>query len=274
MSLTRLTFLVDNAFPRPSLAAEHGLAILVERGEHVVLFDTGASDALVRNAGTLGVDLSRVSAIALSHGHYDHTGGLAALLGVVPKEVPIRVHPGALVRRYSVRPGGEPREIGFRGGTEARRRVLSSEGAVGLAPGLVLTGYVPRVNGFEDAGGPFYLDPEGKEPDIIPDDQALVVMTDAGNILVSGCAHAGIINTLGHAATVTGDDRFLAVVGGMHLKSASPERIARTIRALEESGVERIGPAHCTGDAACAGFAETFGGRFLHCAAGTVLEFP
>ncbi len=269
----RLTFLADNRASREGLAAEHGLAVLVERGGSAVLLDTGAGGALLANAAALGVDLSRVGAVALSHGHYDHTGGLDALLEVVPEGVPVRAHPGALVRRYAVRPGPGAREIGFRGGDAARRRVLASEGAVGIAPGLVLTGRVPRTNGFEDTGGPFFLDPAGREPDLIVDDQSLIAMTGAGNVLICGCAHAGVLNTLAHAAVVAGDDRFVAVVGGFHLGSAGPERIARTVRALEAAGVKRVGPAHCTGEAACAALAEAFGERFLHCSAGTVLEF-
>jgi 7,8-dihydropterin-6-yl-methyl-4-(beta-D-ribofuranosyl)aminobenzene 5'-phosphate synthase len=269
----RLTFLVENRAIRGGLAAEHGLAVLVERGGRRVLFDAGASDAVVRNAAALGQDLSRLEAIALSHGHYDHTGGLDALMAVVPEGVSIRAHPSALIRKYAVRPGAEPREIGFRGGDAARRRVVLSEGPVELAPGLLLTGSVPRVSGFEDTGGPFYLDPGGLEPDYLPDDQALIVSTGAGNVLLCGCAHAGVVNTMKRAAELTGGGRFAAVVGGLHLKPASAERVARTVRALGEMGAERVGPAHCTGETASAELARAFGDRFLHCAAGTVLEF-
>lgn len=269
----RLTFLADNRAVRPGLAAEHGLSVLVEHGAHAVLFDTGASDAALRNAAALGVDLGRVEAVALSHGHDDHTGGLEALLAALPGGVPVRAHPGALVRRYSVRPGRGASEIGFRGGEAVRRRLILADGSVGLAPGLVLTGHVPRISGFEDTGGPFYLDPGGREPDLIPDDQALVVMTGAGNILVCGCAHAGVVNTLMHAAKVTGDDRFVAVVGGLHLGSAGPERVKRTVRELRKVGVGRVGPAHCTGEAAGAALAAEFGDGFMHCGAGTVLGF-
>ncbi len=270
---TRLTFLIENRTVRADLATEHGLSVLVEHGGHSVLLDAGASRMLVRNAGVLEADLSRLCAIALSHGHYDHTGGLDAVLGKAPPDMPVYAHPSALAERYAVVPGEAPREIGFRGGDLARSRMRLSCDPVEIAPGVLLTGQIPRTSGFEDTGGPFYLDTEGKEPDPILDDQALFVTTGAGNILVAGCAHSGIVNTVMHAAAITGDDRFLAVVGGMHLAGAGQERLIRTTLALTEMKISRIGPAHCTGESACSVLAAQFGDRFLHCAAGTVLEF-
>ena len=273
MTRVRITFLIENRTVRADLATEHGLAVLVEHRGNSVLLDTGASRMLVRNADVLGVDFSKLSAVALSHGHCDHTGGLDAVLEAAPPDAPVYAHPSALAKRYAVRAGEAPREIGFRGSDLARNRVRLSRDPVELAPGVLLTGQVPRTTDFEDTGGPFYLDPEGREPDLILDDQTLLVTTEDGNVLVSGCAHSGIVNTVLRAADITGDDRFIAVVGGFHLAAASRERLSRTVLAFREMGVVRVGPVHCTGSFACSILAGEFGDRFLRCAAGTVLEF-
>jgi 7,8-dihydropterin-6-yl-methyl-4-(beta-D-ribofuranosyl)aminobenzene 5'-phosphate synthase len=228
---------------------------------------------LVRNAEVLGADLSGLSAVVLSHGHYDHTGGLDAVLEVAPGEAPVHAHPAATAPKYAVSAGGEPREIGFRGGPEAAGRLKLSREPVEVVPGVRTTGQVPRVTTFEDTGGPFFLDPGGLEPDPLFDDQSLLVEAAGGHVLIAGCAHSGIVNTLRHARDLAGGGRFLAVLGGMHLAAASEQRLSATTLMLREMDVAAVGPAHCTGEAVCSRMAGEFGERFRHCAAGTVLRF-
>lgn len=268
----RLTVLVENRSARPDLGAEHGFAVLVESRGQAVLFDTGASDLVVRNSRALGIDLSRVRSVALSHGHNDHTGGLSVVLDAVHPQASVHVHPAALERKYAVRPGKPPREIGM-SHVPDRGRLRASTVAQELLPGVLWMGQVPRTTEYEDSGGPFFLDPEGGMPDPLLDDTSLLISARSGPILLSGCAHSGIVNTLRHAAGLAGGKRFAAVLGGMHLGSASPERIGRTLADLGEFEMGMVGPAHCTGRAAQDAFREAYGRRCRDCPAGTVLEF-
>ena len=136
-----------------------------------------------------------------------------------------------------------------------------------------LTGPIPRLSGFEDTGGPFYLDPEGTIPDPIEDDMALWIATDRGLVVCLGCAHAGVVNTLEHIIRLTGTDRILAVIGGLHLMSAGQERLDRTVTALRRLAPDRLFPCHCTGDAAAAFLTEALGERVGRAAAGMTLGF-
>jgi len=272
VSPVRLTVLVENRSARPDLGAEHGFAVLVESGGRAVLFDTGASDLVIRNARALGLDLSAVRAVALSHGHRDHTGGLSAVLGAARPEAGVHVHPAALEPKFAVRPGSPPREIGM-GPAPGKGRLQVSAAPQELLPGVLWLGQVPRTTEYEDPGGPFFLDAGGGVPDPLLDDTSLLISTGSGPVLLAGCAHAGIVNTLRHAAGLAGGKRFAAVLGGMHLGAASPERIARTVAGLRDFEVDLLGPAHCTGQAAAGAFRGAYGHRCRDCPAGTVLEF-
>ena len=244
---TRLTILVDNT-PGGGCGGEHGFAAHVATPDGALLFDTGASDLIVRNADVLGIDLRRVAALVLSHGHYDHTGGLDALVPMLPEDVPVwAAHPAVSGPRYSIRPAARARAIGFAAGDAARSRVRVRQEPLEILPNVWMTGPVPRRNDFEDAGGPFFLDEAGTTPDTIPDDQSLVIITPSGPVLLAGCAHAGIVNTMDHAADILGLCGFRAVIGGLHLVNAGGDRIMRTLGALTARKVETVVPGHCTG---------------------------
>jgi 7,8-dihydropterin-6-yl-methyl-4-(beta-D-ribofuranosyl)aminobenzene 5'-phosphate synthase len=271
-SSVRVTVLVENHSARADVGAEHGLAVLIERGGEAVLLDTGASDLLVKNARVLGADLSAVRSIALSHGHYDHSGGLAAALEAVHPQARVCAHPAALGRKYAVRPGKPVSEIGVKLLPD-NDRLDTTTGAQELLPGVLWLGQIPRTTEYEDTGGPFFLDPTGKTPDQLLDDTSLLISTPAGPVLISGCAHAGIVNTVRHAAGHVGARRFAAVLGGMHLGGASEQRVAQTITDLGEFEIEMLGPMHCTGEAATCAFRDAYGERCREPHAGSVLEF-
>lgn len=256
--VVRLTILVDNA-SGVGYGGEHGFAAHVSTPVGDILFDTGASGLVVRNAVLLGVNLARVAAVVLSHGHYDHTGGLDALDRLLPDGVPVwAAHPAVFAPRFSIRQPGSPRAIGFAAGEAARRRVRVGPEPVEILPDVWATGVVPRRNDFEDAGGPFFLDERGERPDTIPDDQSLVILTPSGPVLLAGCAHAGIVNTMDHAADALRLRDFHAVIGGMHLVHANGTRLRRTLDALAARGVRTVAPGHCTGPAASAALAAAF----------------
>lgn len=249
----RITVLVDNNTLIDSyFAGEPGLSLLVEHGDARVLFDAGHSDAFVRNARSLDEDLTRLDWVALSHGHLDHTWGLGHLAALYtdaaragrPRPRPVlAAHP----RTFDSRRSEQGEEIGARMTWESAARFFTpapDEGPRELAPGLYMLGEVPRALAFEP---PTAIGTrEDGTPDLLPDDTALACVTPAGLVVVTGCAHAGVCNTVEHARAVTGTHRVRAVLGGMHLLDASAERLAATADYLGALDLEDLYPCHCT----------------------------
>ena len=258
--------------------AEHGLAFHIQAGEISMLFDTGQSALLSLNAKTLGIDLSRLQAVALSHGHYDHTGGLCAISELAPG-APLYAHPAALTPRFARNSDGTTRAVGISESSLAVIQAHPSQmqlknGMAEVLPGFYLTGEIPRLTGFEDVGGPFALDAAGTQFDAITDDQALFFDTRDGVVVLLGCAHAGVVNTLRYIRRLTHDRPIHAVLGGMHLLNADPERMLLTAQALQELGVQKLGPAHCTGPAATGRLWHEFSKACVSCAVGSRFLFP
>jgi 7,8-dihydropterin-6-yl-methyl-4-(beta-D-ribofuranosyl)aminobenzene 5'-phosphate synthase len=142
-----------------------------------------------------------------------------------------------------------------------------------LDAGVWLSGFVPRDAGFEDTGGPFFLDAERTEADLIPDDLSLGIRTCAGLVVCLGCCHAGIINTLRHLTRVTGETRVLAVIGGLHLLHAGSARLEQTVEALKAYAVPYLYPGHCSGEEAVAQLERSLGPSVQPCFAGQKIGF-
>jgi 7,8-dihydropterin-6-yl-methyl-4-(beta-D-ribofuranosyl)aminobenzene 5'-phosphate synthase len=273
----RLTVLVENNVSRADLRPEHGFAVWIETDAGRVLFDTGQGGALVPNAQELGVDLSTADAVVLSHGHYDHTGGLPGALNAAPHAA-VFAHLAAFEPKYALGEGGAARSIGMPAkAAQALARhagdLIETARPTEILPGLFVTGQVPHTTDFEDTGGPFYLDEACTRPDPLLDDQALYFTSIEGVVIVLGCAHAGVVNAMRHVATITGADTIHCVLGGMHLVNASDERIDMTAAAFRDLGVASLGPAHCTGERAIARFRGEFADRLFPCAAGWSRDF-
>ena len=276
MSL-QITTLSENTAGLGGLMAEWGLSILVESEEINILFDTGQSLSASHNAEIMGIDLSRIDKIVLSHGHFDHTGGLKQALLRIGKEIEIIAHPDIWAAKYSRHQGQEARYIGI----PFHRQTLESLGAkfslsrepVRLSDNITTSGEIPMTTEYEIIE-PHLQVKEGQrfKPDKLLDDQALIITTGAGLVVILGCAHRGVINTLYHAQKLTGVEAIYAVFGGCHLISATEERIWLTIAALKELGVQLLGLSHCTGLAASAIMAREFGERFLFNIAGTAIS--
>ncbi len=275
----KITTLSENTAARTNLLAEWGLSILVETDTVNILLDTGQSISASHNADILGVDLSRIDKIVLSHGHYDHTGGLRQILRKMRKEVEIIAHPDIWTAKYRRRQGQDDRYVGV----PFQRQELEGLGAhfnltakpVKIADNIMTTGEIPMVTDFEQVDSNLFVR-EGTDfkPDKLLDDQAIIVNTGSGLVVILGCAHRGIINTLYHAQQLTGVKQICAVLGGCHLIGTTEERICQTTAALRELGMPRIGVSHCTGLPAAAIMAQEFGDSFFFNNAGTKISLP
>jgi 7,8-dihydropterin-6-yl-methyl-4-(beta-D-ribofuranosyl)aminobenzene 5'-phosphate synthase len=232
--------------------AEHGLSLWIETEGRRILFDTGQGGALAPNARGLGVDLSKTDVLVLSHGHYDHTGGIPQILKLA-RQVHVYCHAKVVQSRYSVRNGTPkaiqmPRESMAAMDKLSERQVHWVSQPVWLSEKIGLTGPIPRQTGYEDTGGPFYLDPEARQADPMEDDLALWIRTGEGLVVCAGCCHAGLVNTLNHVRHVCREEKIRAVIGGFHLLAATAERLDRTIAALQAMQPAMVVPCHCTGD--------------------------
>jgi 7,8-dihydropterin-6-yl-methyl-4-(beta-D-ribofuranosyl)aminobenzene 5'-phosphate synthase len=263
--------------PSDTLLAEHGLSLLVTvyQGEekHTVLFDTGYSKIGVpHNLEQLKVDLNELEGIVLSHGHMDHTGALYAILDKIPGKIPLVLHPGAF---------DSPRFFGLADGrkllfpqTLVKEELLKRNVALmerktptPLAhEGILVTGEVERVTPFEKGLPNAVLERDGKiEKDPIVDDQALVIhLKGKGLVVIAGCSHAGIINTVLYAQKLTGIEKVYTILGGFHLSGPHFEPIIeQTIGELKRLNPEVLVPMHCTGWTAIQRMSQEFPDAFI-----------
>ncbi|EMG38631.1 metal-dependent hydrolase, beta-lactamase superfamily II [Desulfocurvibacter africanus PCS] len=253
--------LVDNRSGGQGLGSEWGLSLLVAAGGQKWLWDTGKSGLFLDNAKRLGLDLSHIDGLALSHGHYDHVGGLVALVDA-GFSGPIAAHPALTRQRFSIK-ASEHKEIGMEAGLRAllpgRLQPVSNNRS--LAPGLRFVTDIPRRPGRFTATANFYLDQEASKPDSVPDDAFLLMDTPRGAVVVLGCCHSGLANSLLQAAELAKAKKLHAVVGGMHLYSAGQDAQEEAAEVLETLECEIIFPGHCTGDASISFLEQRIPGR-------------
>jgi 7,8-dihydropterin-6-yl-methyl-4-(beta-D-ribofuranosyl)aminobenzene 5'-phosphate synthase len=275
----RIWVLSNNWTMRRGFVAEHGLSLLIESDGQRLLFDTGQGFALPINMAALGLRPQEIDAIALSHGHWDHGGGLAWLANNGCRNVPLFAHPMAFERRIR---RTEPRDhdIGLHEPGELRDRYEMVEVTEPreILPGLWLTGEITERHA-EEASDPRHMIDRGKGPERDPflDDLALFTGSrpgDQGVVIVTGCAHAGVVATLERVSSLTGERPVTALIGGFHLGGASADRLRWTIENLRRFEISRLAPLHCTGFAAIGAFQTAFGERVTLPGAGEHLEIP
>jgi 7,8-dihydropterin-6-yl-methyl-4-(beta-D-ribofuranosyl)aminobenzene 5'-phosphate synthase len=245
----------DMVLPGHYTLAEHGLSFYLEEDGTQILFDTGYSGLFLENAGQMGIDLRHLDYLVLSHGHLDHTWGMHALLRLffesarehIEFQRPTLIaHPEVFNTKVK-----EPYpETGMLLSQEKAARQMAlqlSREPVWLTENLVFLGEISRVHDFE-AAAPFGIveNGRGQRDDMLEDDSGLAWRGRDGLVIITGCAHAGICNTVDHARKVCGGERVSAIIGGLHLQSPSEERMAPTTEFIRDLKLDAIYPCHCT----------------------------
>ncbi len=276
----KMTVLAENGVPMGmGLIGEHGWSALLESDDKKVLFDCGQGMCLNNNPRLLGLNLSKLDVIALSHGHFDHSRGLPVALEACGG-TQVVCHPACFEKKMVRHKIGD-NEITLSIGMPASQANLEKQGASFLfttdkqeiAPGLTLITEIPMVSDFEDIEDGFFIQTDdGEKDDSFADDASLVVQGDMGVSVILGCAHRGMINSIERAKQVAGVSEIYSVWGGTHLIQRDPEQIEKTIQALESVNIQKVGTAHCTGDQVAATLCRHFGRRFEFAHVGMKVE--
>lgn len=270
----RVTILVDN-IAKGNLVKEHGLSILVESERKSILFDTGQGNALKHNSRALDTDLKGLDAVVLSHGHYDHTGGLDHVLEIAPN-CELYCHPTVKKIRYSVRDSKVKEIQPPRSTVQALDNLPNGKlhwikEPIMIDDRIGVTGPIPRRNAYEDTGGSFFFDTQGVEADPVEDDIAIWLIKESELIVLTGCAHAGLVNTIEYVEDINPGKNVRKVIGGFHLVNASKERLQKTVKRLQN--MDLIVPCHCTGKKAKNYLQSCLGKRVRQGEAGMVFFF-
>lgn len=239
----KITPLVENQSKFDNLLSEHGLSLLIECGGKRILFDTGASDLVLNNAKKISIDLNDIDCVVLSHGHYDHTGGLQYI-----NNKKVYVHPDIFIPKYEAI-NGQYEYDGLPNNKEHYEAVNNLE-FIQVKQGAELTKNINlHMNFAKQATKDFYLQTNaGYVPDVFTDELVLSINTDNGLIIISGCAHSGIVNIIDKVIQDTGNNQIYAILGGFHLYDLTHEEVQRVASTMDNYNIKHIGISHCTGD--------------------------
>jgi 7,8-dihydropterin-6-yl-methyl-4-(beta-D-ribofuranosyl)aminobenzene 5'-phosphate synthase len=259
-----------------NLIGEHGLSFYVEADDRFILFDTGQNLAIANNAEVLGIDLGRIDTVVLSHGHYDHSSGLKSLLDC-NTNFTLCAHPDVFGPKLRGA-GDKHKYIGIpidRNALEQKGiNIRLDEDSARIAPGITTTGEIAFENDFEAVEPEFHLKKGEDYPsDTLADDRALILDTEKGLVVLLGCSHRGVVNTLNHVTQITGRQRIHAILGGLHLGKASDEKLSKIVDHLGAFGLEKIGVGHCTGPKAFVALANEFKEKVFLNTVGHVMGF-
>lgn len=267
----KVSILTENTVYKRGFLGEHGMSLLIETGQRRYLFDTGQSHVFLHNASKLQVALEDVDGIILSHGHYDHCGGMDQIQELA-KKIPVYVQERAFEKKYTENPKtGELRYIGLKdqsGWQECGMLRKLPGGFTKISDGVYLVSEIPYVTEFESLPLGFWrecIQEQGPEllADFMEDEQLLVIEESPGLCVFAGCAHPGIINCLHHVQSVLPGKPVRSLIAGMHLKAYSKQRVDETICALAQMQIEKVVPLHCTGIRAMGAIKEALGDRCI-----------
>ncbi len=275
----KITIISENTVGRRIGLGEHGFSAFIETDRGNYLFGTGSGHSVAKNSFALNKDLRSIRKIFLSHGHFDHTGGLPEVLNLRGR-VDVHAHPDIFLDRIHLSRENKTETKQFVG-IPYKKRYLETLGAqfifnkdfVEVEKGVFLTGEVPRKSPFEKPDPRLFTEIDGKMVlDLFRDDQSLILSTKKGLVLILGCAHSGMINIINHVIQKTGKKKFYAILGGTHLDFLTPEQMKASVKALEKVEVEKIGVCHCTGMRAAFRLQQKFKDRFFYGHVGSFIE--
>ncbi|UBM42418.1 MBL fold metallo-hydrolase [Hafnia paralvei] len=251
MSLN-ITVLLENKNRHPQLDGGVGLSLLLDDGEQRILFDTGQDQRFCDNAHRLGIDLGTLTRVVLSHGHYDHFGGLPYLIPHTPYKPEVICHPDVFLTRYAGK---------FVGSRAIRLKKISPENSetalkthfpfrlsrhpVSIGSRFIFAGEIERSNKHKSFG--LIENEDGFTTDYVKDDSCLIWQGSQGLIIIVGCSHSGICDIIRYAKHITGIDKVSAVIGGLHLRSAGIREMLSTRRYFQAQNIDLIYGCHCTG---------------------------
>jgi 7,8-dihydropterin-6-yl-methyl-4-(beta-D-ribofuranosyl)aminobenzene 5'-phosphate synthase len=247
----KFAFLMENKTDRDGLVAEHGLSVYIEAHGRKILFDTGASDLFVKNAEKMKINLEEVEELVISHGHYDHTGGVPAFCKI-NKIAPVYVHENAFYENFSLNENGE-RSMDSIPWTEHEcaeidPRIIRTSGVKWLDENIAVSGTVPRIDGYEPTATFYRILEDGSViEDNMDHEQMLVIREPEGLYVFSGRSHRGVVPAIRYAREIFGGEKIAVLVAGMHLYSADEEMRNKVVGQILEEEIDTVMPVHCTG---------------------------
>lgn len=275
--MLKVHILTDDRVRRRGLLAEHGMSLWIEKDDKSILFDAGQTSVFAHNAKFMGINLETADYIVISHGHYDHCGGLQ-YFPYKGKAPAIYVHPDAFLKKFASTDKDEPlREVGipFKVASHdwMKDQFVYTKKPLKIDKDIMLSGEILSFNSFEEVPKDFCHEKDGKMiQDLMLDEQMLIIEDEGELAVFLGCSHPGIINSIKYAQKLMPEKKIKLLIAGMHLDSVSPIRLHKTIQHLVDSNIEKVIPLHCTGFGAMSEIKRFLDDRCLTLCTGDTIE--